>query len=143
MKKSKFINEFKTFALRGNVIDLAVGVIIGGAFSKITSSLVNDVITPFIGMFLGGIDLSSITVKLPSLFNKTTEAVLNLGTFINTIIDFLILAFIVFLFVKFINKLKKKEQPAPEKPAEPSKEALLLTEIRDLLKEKSANENDL
>lgn len=144
-KKSKIINEFKAFALRGNVIDLAVGVIVGGAFSKITSSLVSDVITPIIGMFLGGINFESITITLPALFQKESEAVINLGTFIGTVIDFFILAVIVFIIVKLINKLKRKAEksaePEPVKPSEPPIEVLLLTEIRDLLKEKSENEN--
>ncbi|NLL39773.1 MAG: large-conductance mechanosensitive channel protein MscL [Clostridiales bacterium] len=134
-KRRKLIDEFKKFALRGNVIDLAVGVIIGGAFSKITSSLVSDILTPVIGMFLGGINFENITITLPAVFRGGTEAVINLGIFISTVIDFFILALIVFIFVKLTNNLKRKEKE-PDKPPEPSKEVLLLTEIRDLMKEK-------
>ena len=143
-RKKEIINEFKAFALRGNVIDLAVGVIVGGAFSKIASSLVSDVITPIIGMFLRVLILK-ICNNLTCPFQKESEAVINLGTFIGTVIDFFILAVIVFIIVKLINKLKRKAEksaePEPVKPSEPPIEVLLLTEIRDLLKEKSENEN--
>ena len=137
-KKSKFISEFKEFALKGNVLDLAIGVIIGGAFSSITSSLVNDIIMPFIGMFLGGVDFSSWSIELPRFFGQPDPILLNIGTFIKTIINFIILALVVFLIVKFVNKLhrKKEETETPPAPPEPTKEELLLTEIRDLLKEK-------
>jgi large conductance mechanosensitive channel len=144
MKKTsflkKFAGEFREFAVKGSVIDLAVGVIIGGAFSKIVSSFVNDVATPFIGMFLGGVDFKDWAINLPRLFGQPDPIVLNIGVFVNTIIEFVILALIVFLFVKLINRLKnikkveeKKEEP---KPPEPSKEELLLAEIRDILKER-------
>ncbi len=134
--KKKFLTEFKEFALKGNVIDLAVGVIIGGAFSTITNSLINDLIMPVIGVFLGGIDFSSWVVQLPNLYGG--EAIpMNIGVFINTVINFLVLAMVVFVMVRVINKARaKKEEPAPE-PApepEPTKEEQLLTEIRDLLK---------
>lgn len=137
-KKRKIIDEFKAFALRGNVIDLAVGVIIGGAFSKITNSLVNDVFMPFVGMFIGGVDFSKIVLKLPSLFPGKEPVLINLGLFIGTVIDFLILAFIVFMIVKLINKLKRKQEKEPEKAVvAPTKEEQLLTEIRDILKGKA------
>lgn len=126
-----FINEFKTFIKRGNVVDLAVGIIIGGAFGKIVSSLVNDVIMPPIGLLLGGLDFSGFTINLKEAVGKNPPVFLKYGVFINQIIDFLIVAFAVFLMVKAINKLKKDEVP-PEPP--PSKEVELLSEIRDLLK---------
>jgi large conductance mechanosensitive channel len=131
------LREFKEFAVRGNVIDLAVGVIIGGAFGKITTSLVNDVIMPFIGMLIGGVHFDDLTITLPNPFGAAEPNVIMIGNFINTVLDFIIIAFVVFLFVKFINRLrrlgeKKAEAPAPE-PPKPSREEELLTEIRDLL----------
>lgn len=139
-----FIKEFKEFAVKGNVVDMAVGVIIGGAFGKIVSSFVSDVIMPPIGVLLGGVDFSNLkwTLKAAEIVDgvETASAVtLNYGNFIQSTVDFLIVALVIFLFIKGINKLKKKEEekpaPAPEPPA-PSKEEILLTEIRDLLKEK-------
>jgi large conductance mechanosensitive channel len=128
------IKEFKDFAVRGNVIDMAVGIIIGGAFGKIVSSFVTDVVMPPIGVLLGGVDFSklSITVKEAT---ETTEAVkINYGTFINTIIDFIIIAFVIFMAIKAMNKMKKKEEEKPAAPPAPSKQEVLLAEIRDLLK---------
>jgi large conductance mechanosensitive channel len=133
---NKLIKEFKAFALKGSVIDLAVGVIIGAAFSKITSSLVTDIATPIIGMFLGGVDLSLWKIKLPQFFGQNAENYLNIGLFLNTIIDFLILSIVVFIFIKAINKARRKKEEAPVAPLELSKEELLLTEIRDILKDK-------
>lgn len=130
----KFFEEFKTFAVKGNVIDLAVGVIIGAAFSKIVSSVVNDIAMPFIGMFLGGIDFKNWVIELPRFFNQPDAIKLNLGVFINTVIEFLIISFVIFLFVKAVNKLKKKKEEAPAEAPAPSNEEVLLTEIRDLLK---------
>ena len=140
----KFLEEFKAFAMRGNVVDLAVGMIIGSAFGKITSSLVNDVIMPTVSMLLGGIDFTDwkVTLKEAVLDETGAEVAaaisINYGTLISTIIDFIILAFAIFCMVKAINKLhRKKEEPAEEPaPAEPTAEEKLLTEIRDLLKEK-------
>ncbi len=141
---SKILNEFKAFAVKGNAVDMAVGVIIGGAFGKIVSSIVNDIIMPPIGWLIGGVNFSDLKLELPSvkLGNETMQAAtINYGTFIQTIIDFIIIAFCVFMLVKGINKLasmKKKEEeaaPAPQEP-KPTKEELLLTEIRDLLKER-------
>ena len=141
----KFLEEFKAFINKGNVLGLAVGVIIGGAFSSITTSLTNDIIMPIVAIFLGGVDFSSMSVALPTFFNVDPEAapnLLNYGNFISAVINFLILALVVFFIVKAVNgamdKIKKKEEPAPEAPAappEPSAEEKLLTEIRDLLKE--------
>ncbi len=136
-----FIKEFKEFAMKGNVMDMAVGVIIGGAFGKIVSSLVDDVLMPLVGMLTGGIDVSGLAYKvmLPNPIEggePLAGATLKYGAFIQNVIDFLIIAFCIFLMMKAINKLMaKKEEPAPEAPAGPTQEELL-TEIRDLLKEK-------
>lgn len=139
--------EFKDFILRGNVVDLAVGMVVGTAFSAIVKSLVDDVIMPPIGLLLGGVDFSNLFVTLkdgadvPEAGYATLEAAkaagavtLNLGVFINTVISFLIVAFAIFMVVKMINRMKKKAEAAPEAPAEPSEEVLLLREIRDSLK---------
>lgn len=139
----KFINEFKQFAVKGNAVDMAVGVIIGGAFGKIVSSIVNDIIMPPIGWLIGGVNFSDLKFTLPAVdiagLEKMQPATINYGSFIQTIIDFTIIALCVFLLVKGINKLarKKTEEPKPETPPTPSKEELLLTEIRDLLKERN------
>lgn len=127
----KFLEEFKAFAMRGNVMDLAVGVIIGGAFSSITNSLINDIIMPIIGIFVSEASFANLSVNVG-------EAVITYGNFIQAIINFLILAFVVFCMVKAVNKVtSKKEEPAPPPPPpEPSNEEKLLTEIRDLLKKK-------
>jgi len=128
------IKEFKEFTIRGNVVDMAVGIIIGVAFGKIVSSLVNDVIMPPIGMLLGGVDFSELMITMKEAAGETPAVVLKYGVFINTIIDFVIVAFIIFLLVKGMNKLKKKEEAAPAPPPQPSREEQLLTEIRDVLK---------
>ena len=135
----KFASEFKTFAVKGNVIYLAVGVIIGAAFSKIISSIVNDIVMPFIGMFLGGVDFKSWVIELPRFFNQPNPIKMNLGIFINTVIEFFILAIVVFIFVKAINRLKRKQAEAPAAPTAPTKEELLLAEIRDILKQQKDN----
>ena len=131
------VKEFKEFAVKGNVVDLAVGVIIGAAFGKIVSSLVTDVIMPPIGLLLGGIDFKDLKIHLKPAVGKTPEVAINYGVFINTAIDFLIVAFVIFLLVKGINALKRKEEEAPSTPPAPSKEEVLLTEIRDLLAKKA------
>ena len=135
-----FIKEFKEFAMKGNVMDMAVGVIIGGAFGKIVTSLVNDVLMPLIGKMTGGISFTDLFVNLGDGNYQTLAAaqeagapVLAYGQFIQNIIDFIIIAFCIFLMIKGMNKLKKKEEPAPEAPAGPTQEELL-AEIRDLLK---------
>lgn len=136
---SKFIDEFKAFAVKGNAVDMAVGVIIGGAFGKIVSSIVDDIIMPPIGWLIGGVNFSDLKVTLPAeeIAGVVMQpATINYGNFIQTLIDFIIIAFCVFLLVKGINKMAKKkadEAPAPEPPT-PSNEEKLLTEIRDLLK---------
>ena len=149
MAKSSFIQEFKDFAMRGNVVDMAVGVIIGGAFGKTVTSVVNDIIMPPIAMLMGNVNFADLAVTLkaakPEVVNEAGEVVqaateaitLNYGSFIQTCIDFIIVAFCIFLLIKGINKMKKeeaKEEPAPA--PEPSKEEVLLTEIRDLLAKK-------
>ena len=133
------IQEFKDFAVKGNAIDMAVGVIIGGAFGKIVSSIVDDIIMPPIGWLIGGIDFKDLSLKLPvNPLNEGAEPVsINWGNFVQETLDFIIIAFCVFLLVKLINSFKKKEAPAPVVPAEPTPEETLLAEIRDLLKEKN------
>lgn len=144
--KSKFLSDFKDFAMKGNVIDMAVGVIIGGAFGKIVTSLVNDVIMPAIGKLTGGVNFSDLSYVLtpatvdPVTGEETAAAVLiKYGAFIQNIVDFVIIAFCIFVAIRMLAKLKRKKEevPAPAAPPAPSKEELLLTEIRDLLKEKS------
>ena len=137
-----FIKEFKEFAVKGNVMDMAVGVIIGGAFGKIVTSLVGDLLMPLIGVATGGIsfvdlfiNLSGGTAKTLAEAKEAGAAVFAYGQFIQNIIDFIIIAFCIFLMIKGMNKLKKKEEPAPEAPAGPTQEELL-AEIRDLLKNK-------
>ena len=139
-----FFKEFKEFAVKGNVMDMAIGVIIGGAFGKIVTSLVNDLLMPLVGALIGNVDFTTLSVTLREAVMNGEEVVkeavtLNYGNFIQTTVDFLIIAFCIFLMLKGINKLnKKKEEPAPAPaPApEPTAEEKLLTEIRDLLKEK-------
>jgi large conductance mechanosensitive channel len=127
--------EFKEFAMRGNVVDLAVGVIIGAAFGKIVASLVNDIIMPPIGYLTGGIDFKNlkIVIKEGDPLKKVADVSINYGNFINTAIEFLIIAFCIFMIVKAINSMKKPEEPAPVADPVPTKEEVLLTEIRDLL----------
>jgi large conductance mechanosensitive channel len=129
------IKEFKEFAMRGNVVDLAVGVIIGAAFGKIVTSLVNDIIMPPIGYLTGGIDFKNLKVliKAADPANKTAEVSINYGNFINTAIEFLIIAFCIFMVVKAINSLKQPQEVPPTAPPAPTNEEVLLTEIRDLL----------
>ena len=130
-----FVKEFKEFAMRGSVVDLAVGVIIGAAFGKIVTSLVNDVIMPPIGYITGGIDFKSIKIFLKhgDAANKVPDVTINIGNFINTVIEFVIIALCIFMIVKAINSLKREEPTAPVAEPEPTKEEILLTEIRDLL----------
>lgn len=130
------VKEFKEFAMKGNVVDLAVGVIIGGAFGKIVASFVNDVLMPPIGVLLGGLDFKDFKATLVAATADKPAVTLNYGMFIQNVIDFLIIAAVIFLFIKAINATKKKEEAAPSAPPAPSKEEILLTEIRDLLKEK-------
>ncbi len=134
----KFINEFKEFAVKGNAVDMAVGVIIGAAFGKIVSSIVNDIIMPPIGWLIGGVNFTDLKFTLPSIdmgMEKLAPATINYGNFVQTLLNFIIIAFCVFLMVKGINKLANKKDSKPTTPPAPSKEEQLLTEIRDLLKE--------
>ena len=128
------IQEFKAFAARGNVIDMAVGIIIGAAFGKIVSSFVGDVIMPPIGLILGGVDFSDLAGTLKAAEGATPAVVIAYGKFIQTIIDFLIISFAIFMGLKAINTLKKKQEEEAAAPAGPTKDQELLTEIRDLLK---------
>lgn len=130
------LKEFKSFAMRGNVVDMAIGIIIGASFGKIISSLVNDVLMPPIGMLLGGVDFSYLSITLKSASEGVSAVVVRYGAFINTVIDFLIVAFCMFIVVKGMNKLKRAEEKPPEAPPKLSKEAELLTEIKELLKNK-------
>lgn len=123
----KFMKEFKEFISRGNVVDLAVGVVVGGAFSKIVTSLVNDIIMPFVGIIIGGIDFTNLSIKFK-------EATINYGSFIQTVIDFLIVAWCIFVCIKIINKFQIKKEEVKEEPKKDEKQQLL-EEIRDLLKE--------
>lgn len=127
------LQEFKSFAMRGNVVDMAVGIIIGGAFGKIVSSLVKDVIMPPIGVMMGGVDFSDLAIVIQEASIDAAAVTINYGTFIQTTLDFVIVAFAIFMMIKGMNSLKKKEEAAPAKPAAPSKEEVLLTEIRDAL----------
>lgn len=128
------IKEFKTFIDRGSVVDLAVGVIIGGAFGKITTSLVENILMPPIGILIGHINFKDLKIILQEKVGDNAEVAISYGNFIQSIIDFLIIAFVIFLVVRGINKMKAKEEAAPAPPAPPSKQEVLLTEIRDLLK---------
>ncbi|HSL88542.1 MAG TPA: large-conductance mechanosensitive channel protein MscL [Ignavibacteriaceae bacterium] len=130
----KMLQEFKAFAMRGNVVDMAVGIIIGGAFGKIVSSFVSDVIMPPIGVLLGGVDFSNLSIIVKEATDEVEAVTLNYGTFIMTVLDFIIIAFAIFMVIKGMNSLKKKEEEKPAPPPEPTKEETLLTEIRDLLK---------
>lgn len=133
-----FIKEFKEFAVKGNVVDMAVGIIIGAAFGKIVSSLVADVVMPPIGWLIGGVDFSDLAVVLPAVIEGNPAVTIAYGKFLQTVIDFTIVAFAIFMVIKLINRLKRKEAEAPAAPPappEPTKEELLLTEIRDLLKQ--------
>jgi large conductance mechanosensitive channel len=133
------VTEFKEFAMRGNVVDLAVGVVIGAAFGKIVASLVNDVIMPMVGYVVGGVNFNQLAFELkPASVDaagaEVAAVLVKYGAFIQTIVDFLIIAMAIFVAVKVINRLKRKEEAAPAPPAEPSEEVKLLTEIRDALK---------
>lgn len=136
------LKEFKTFAVKGNVVDMAVGIIIGAAFGKIVSSFVGDVFTPALGLLIGGVDFSDLVITLKAAQGDIPAVVIAYGQFIQTIIDFTIIAFAIFMGIKGINRLKREEEVAEEAPAaepEQSNEEVLLSEIRDLLKQQSKN----
>ncbi|MCH7408540.1 large-conductance mechanosensitive channel protein MscL [Belliella sp. DSM 111904] len=133
------LKEFKEFAVRGNVLDLAIAVIIGGAFGRIVSSFVNDIIMPPIGVLIGGVDFKDLSVVLRDAYvteegREMAEVVLSYGNFIQHVVDFIIIAFVIFLVIKGINLTKKKKEPVPVIPVTPPKSEILLEEIRDLLK---------
>jgi len=128
------MKEFKEFAMRGNVVDMAVGIVIGAAFGKIVKSLVADVVMPPIGVLLGDVDFSEMGIVVKEATEAAEAVMIKYGLFINTIIEFLIVAFAIFMVIKGINKMKKKEEEKPAPPPAPSKEEVLLSEIRDLLK---------
>ena len=129
----KLVDEFKAFIMRGNVVDMAVGVIIGGAFGKIVTSLVNDIFMPIIGMILGNVNFSSLEIKLGEPVEGVEQAAIKYGMFIQEIVNFIIIAFCIFMFIKLINRIQKKKEEAPAPAPEPTKEEVLLTEIRDAL----------
>ena len=128
------MNEFRDFAMRGNVVDMAIGIVIGGAFGKIVTSFVNDGLMPPIGMALGGVDFTELTMTLKEASGDVAAVTMNYGSFIQTVVDFVIIAFAIFMVVKAMNNMKKKEEEKPSAPPKPSAEESLLTEIRDLLK---------
>lgn len=130
------LQEFKTFAVKGNVVDMAVGIIVGAAFGKIVSSFVGDMIMPPLGLAIGGADFSNLAVTLKEASADGPAVTLSYGKFIQTVIDFVIIAFAIFIAVKAINKLKKQEAEAPAAPPPPTKDQELLAEIRDLLKKR-------
>lgn len=132
----KFIKEFKEFAMRGNVVDMAIGIIIGGAFGKIVSSLVADVIMPPIGLLLGGVDFSELAVTLRHATANAAAVQIRYGVFIQTVLDFIIIALAIFAIIKVINATKRKQEEAPKPAPEPTKEEVLLKEIRDILSNK-------
>ena len=127
------MSEFKDFAMRGNVVDMAVGIVIGGAFGKIVSSFVADVVMPPIGLLVGGVDFSELAVTLQEASGDVAAVTINYGNFIQNVFDFIIVAFAIFMVIKGMNSMKKKEEEAPAAPPEPTKEETLLTEIRDIL----------
>lgn len=132
------LSEFKKFAVKGNVVDMAVGVVMGAAFGKIVASFTNDILMPPIGLVLGGVDFSSLSIPLKEAVGDAKAVTINYGVFINTVLDFLIIAFAIFLLVKAMNSAmaaaRKKEEAAPAAPPVPSREEVLLTEIRDALR---------
>ena len=129
----KLVDEFKAFVMRGNVLDMAVGVIIGGAFGKIVTSLVNDIFMPIIGMIVGNVDFTTLEIKLGEPVEGAQQAAIRYGMFIQEIVNFLIIAFCIFMVIKLINKVQKKKEEEPAPAPEPTKEEVLLTEIRDAL----------
>ncbi|GAA0204366.1 large-conductance mechanosensitive channel protein MscL [Kangiella japonica] len=127
------VSEFKKFAMKGNVVDMAVGIVIGAAFGKIVSSFVNDILMPPIGMMIGGVDFSQLSYTLKEAVGETAAVTINYGNFIQTALDFIIIAFAIFMVVKGMNRMKKKEEEKPAAPPKPTNEEVLLAEIRDLL----------
>ena len=128
------MSEFRDFAMRGNVVDMAVGIVIGGAFGKIVSSFVNDVLMPPLGMAMGGVNFTELSMTLKEATEEAAAVTVNYGSFIQTVVDFIIIAFAIFMVIKAMNSMKKKEEEKPAEPPKPSAEENLLSEIRDLLK---------
>ena len=128
------VKEFKEFAMKGNVVDMAIGIVIGAAFGKIVSSFVADVLMPPIGVLLGGVDFSKLMIILKEATAETEAVAISYGVFFNTVIDFIIIAFAIFMVVRMMNNMKKKEEEKPAEPPKPSNEEVLLTEIRDQLR---------
>jgi len=135
-KVKSFFNEFKTFAVKGNMLDMAVGMIVGGAFTALVTSIVTHLATPLLGILIG-VDFSEWSITLPHLYGNAEPGTLAIGKFLNSVISFIVVAFVVFLFVKALNTFNKKAAETPPPPPKPSAEVVLLTEIRDLLKEKN------
>jgi large conductance mechanosensitive channel len=129
------LKEFREFAVKGNVVDMAVGVIIGAAFGKIVSSLVSDVVTPPLGYVIGGVDFTKLAVTLPAIQEGADAVTIRYGVFLQTVFDFAIVAFAIFLLIKLINQMRRKDEAAPAAPAPPPRQEVLLEEIRDLLKQ--------
>ena len=132
------MKEFREFAMRGNVVDMAVGIVIGAAFGKIVSSFVNDVLMPPLGVVLGGVDFSDLAVRLKEASGEVAAVTLNYGSFIQSVVDFAIIALAIFMMVKVMNSLKRKQEAQPAAPPKPSAEEALLAEIRDLLRSRNA-----
>ena len=130
------LKEFREFAVKGNVVDMAVGIIIGAAFGKIVSSLVSDVVTPPLGYLIGGVDFTKLAYTLPAIIEGHEAVTIRYGVFLQALFDFVIVAFAIFLLVKLINNLRRKEEAAPAVPAPPPRQEVLLEEIRDLLKQR-------
>lgn len=140
-KEPQIVKEFKDFINRGSVVDLAVGVIVGGAFGAIVTSLVNNIVTPIISIFIGGLDFSDLKITVPSFLGTSDPATINIGLFLQSILDFLVIAFVIFLMIRFINKIQKatkleEEKKEKEEEAQEDENTALLREIRDLLKKK-------
>ena len=131
----KLLSEFKTFAMRGNVVDMAVGIIIGAAFGKVVSSFVNNIVMPPLGVLIGGVNFTDLSIVLKEAEGEAAEVAIGYGLFIQSVVDFIIIAAAIFVAVRVMNSLKKKDEAAPAAPPAPSKEEVLLTEIRDLLKD--------
>jgi large conductance mechanosensitive channel len=130
------MKEFRDFAMRGNVMDMAIGIVIGGAFGKIVSSFVNDVLMPPLGLAIGGVNFSELSMVLQEASGEVAAVTMNYGSFIQTVVDFVIIAFAIFMVVKAMNSMKKKEEAKPAAPPKPSAEETLLTEIRDLMRDR-------
>jgi large conductance mechanosensitive channel len=137
-KTVSMMKEFRDFAMRGNVMDMAIGIIIGAAFGKIVASFVNDVLMPPLGLALGGVDFNDLVITMKEASGEVAAVTLNYGSFVQTVVDFAIIAFAIFMMIKTMNALKKKEEVKPAAPPQPSAEETLLTEIRDLLKDRNS-----